>query len=81
MARNKFDQKSASTSSSLSPFEQNLRESKSDANDCVAKRQQFLFTLACKDFYERLNNEQRRSFRDIFSKLKESEIYEMLKAL
>lgn len=81
MARYKFDRKSASTlsASAFSPSEHSLRES--DANDHVAKRQQFLFTLACKDFYERLNNEQKSSFRDIFSKLKESEIYEMLKAL
>lgn len=54
---------------------------KRTADESVTVRQQFLFKLSCKDFYDRLNNEQKRSFRDIFSNLKEPEIYDMLKAL
>lgn len=76
VARNEFDRRSVSSAHESFPSEY-----RHIASECVAKRQQFLFTLACKDFYERLSTEQKRSFRDIFSNLKETEIYEMLKAL
>lgn len=58
-----------------------LTQYKDIASECVAIRQRSLFTLACKDFYDRLSNDQKHSFRDIFSNLQELEIYEMLKAL
>lgn len=45
---------------------------------CVAKRQKFLFAIACKDFYERLSNQQKAAFRDIFSKMKELDILNAL---
>lgn len=44
----------------------------------VAKRQQFVFALACKDFYDRLNNQQKSTFRDIFSKIEELDILNVL---
>lgn len=40
-----------------------------------------LFTLACKDFYQRLSSEQKLVFRDIFSNLNKSEFIEMLNRL
>lgn len=76
-ARGKLNQRPVSSSSSSSMEMQNNNK----ADESVASRQQFLFKLACKDFYDRLNNEQKHSFRDIFSNLKEPEIYDMLKAL
>ncbi|XP_031632927.1 huntingtin [Contarinia nasturtii] len=54
---------------------------KDATSECVAIRQRTLFILACKDFYERLSCEQKRTFRDIFSNMQEQEIYNMLKAL
>lgn len=49
--------------------------------ESVAIRQRDIFILACKDFYDRLNNEQKHSFRDIFANLSDPEIFDMLKAL
>lgn len=54
---------------------------KNASSECVAARQRTYFILACKDFYERLSCEQKHTFRDIFSNMKEHEIYNMLKAL
>lgn len=48
------------------------------SDECVAKRQQFLFALACKDFYDRLNIQQKSTFRDIFSNMKELDILNAL---
>lgn len=44
----------------------------------IAKRQKKLFTLACKDFYDRLNNQQKGTFRDIFSNIKELDVLNAL---
>lgn len=73
LARDKFDHRPISSSS--------LLQYKHLDCDSVTTRQRFLFKLACKDFYDRLNNEQKHKFRDIFSNLKEPEVYDMLKAL
>lgn len=69
------------SSASITSSQQSVCETNPNTNECITLRQRFLFTLACKDFYERLSNEQKRSFRDIFSNLKEPEIFEMLYAL
>lgn len=44
----------------------------------VAKRQQILFAIACKDFYDRLNSQQKSTFRDIFSNMKELDVLNAL---
>lgn len=78
LARDKLDQTTASSTvamSGLNPLHTEIDSA------CVAMRQRSLFTIACKDFFDRLNSEQKDSFRDIFSNLQESEICEMLKAL
>lgn len=45
------------------------------------KRNKIIFSLACKDFYDHLNDEQKDRFRDIFSKCQVHEIHFMLKSL
>lgn len=44
----------------------------------VAKRQQILFAIACKDFYDRLNSQQKTTFRDIFSNITELDVLNAL---
>lgn len=44
----------------------------------IAKRQQILFAIACKDFYDRLNSQQKSTFRDIFSNMKELDVLNAL---
>lgn len=44
------------------------------SDERVAKRQQALFAIACKDFYDRLNSQQRSTFRDIFSNMKQFDV-------
>lgn len=82
LIRDKWDRRSvSSTSPSTSPHEPLPFHCNDIVSECVATRQIYLFTVACKDFYDRLSNEQKVSFRDIFSNLKEQEIYNMLKTL
>lgn len=78
LVRDKFEKKPATLSPALKPLPFQYKDV---ANECVATRQRALFKLACKDFYDRLSAGQKLSFRDIFSKLQDPEIYEMLKAL
>lgn len=42
---------------------------------------QSLFVLACKDFYQHLNDEQQSTFRQIFESMNEAEIHQMLSVL
>lgn len=49
--------------------------------DKNADRNTFIFSLACKDFYDHLNNEQKTRFREIFKKCQVQEIQFMLKSL
>lgn len=44
-------------------------------------RIKFIFSLACKDFYDHLNDEQKSRFREIFKKCQIQEIQFMLKSL
>lgn len=78
LTRDKLDKRPPTSSPTLEPLPFLCRDV---ANECVAIRQRALFIIACKDFYDRLNVEQKHSFRDIFSNLKDPEIYGMLKAL
>lgn len=55
-------------------------EENSSADQTVTMRYS-LFTLACRDFYQRLSSEQKLTFRDIFSSLNKSEFIEMLNNL
>lgn len=78
LACDKLDKRPITSSPAFEPLPFQYKDV---ANECVATRQRTLFKLACKDFYDRLNGEQKHSFRDIFSNLQDSEIYEMLKTL
>lgn len=78
LPRDKLDIRSVSSSPALEPLPFQYRDV---ISECVATRQRTLFKIVCKDFYDRLNGEQKHSFRDIFSNLQDPEIYEMLKAL
>lgn len=40
----------------------------------VVKRQKCLFAIACKDFYDRLSRQQKQTFRDILSNVKELDL-------
>lgn len=78
LTHDELDKRPATSSPALEPIPFIC---KNVANECVAIRQRALFIIACKDFYDRLNVDQKHSFRDIFSNLQDPEIYEMLKAL
>lgn len=80
LARDKLAKISRSTAAA-STSELFLHQYKGMTSECVAARQCTLFTIACKDFYDRLSSEQKHSFRDIFSNLQELHISDMLKAL
>lgn len=79
--RNSVNMKEEPVAVSTSTHESLPIQYKDMASECVATRQRALFTLASKDFYERLSGEQKRTFRSIFSNLQEPEIYNMLEAL
>lgn len=78
-SRDKLDQQPESSAQPLNASTE--LQYKNHAVDSVTSRQRILFQIACKDFYDRLSSEQKNSFRDIFSNLKEPEVYDMLKAL
>lgn len=69
------------SSTSLDIYEMTMIHCNGSESDCIASRQQLLFTMACRDFYQRLNIQQKDSFRDIFSNLNEFKMNEMLNAL